>query len=251
MMSHASFWFPIFCCFCSKFTQCWAAILRVCWCLFMFFIISCFSFSLCVCRPLCSAYYVQFHHVILNIIMCYVYKRSLQLWLYDGETATAEFPHSHCLRVPSSVCVYYKIVHEAADSRKTLHSIWSDFETMISSCKRTRIFRCVCFRLFVAICATALTFSYCLSMDGASISFENRMNDYKLAITYLFVIFCCCCKLTYSLEQSAHLLVSISSSSSSSSWSRIDAIFTLTHSLTRPLENSFSCILCAQTSFNS
>lgn len=26
------------------------------------------------------------------------------------------------------VCVYYKIVHEAADSRKTLHSIWSEFK---------------------------------------------------------------------------------------------------------------------------
>lgn len=145
----------------------------------------------------------------------------------------------------------YVCVHEAADSRKTIHSIWSEFETIISLCKRTRIFRCVCFRLFVAICATALTSSYCLSMDGASISFENRMNDYKLAITYLFVIFCFCCKLTYSLEQSAHLLVSISSSSPSSSWSRIDAISTLTHSLTLPLENSISCILCAQTSFNS
>lgn len=72
-------------------------------------------------------------------------------------------------------------------SRKILHSI------RVANSKQsswlwahTHFSKCLLF-LFVVIYALVLL----LSMEGASISFKNRINDYQLAIAYLFVIFRC------------------------------------------------------------
>lgn len=114
----------------ARLPFCESAGVYLCFSLFLVFLFLRLFFSLSRCRPLCSAYYVQFHLVILNIIMC-----TNVLFNYDYMTERRRQPNFHIAIVLECrrVCVYYKIVHEAVNSRKILHSSWCEFKTIICS----------------------------------------------------------------------------------------------------------------------